>query len=74
LTSKQEIIERLKSQLEIAGDVRAKLPADADALQRRDALRAWQPARLAKTHADLLQSPATMTRLNFFSHRHLRFE
>jgi hypothetical protein len=56
LTSKQKIIERLKSQLEGAEEVRTKLSAGAKALERRDALRIWQSARLAKTHADLLQS------------------
>jgi hypothetical protein len=66
LTAKKEIIARLESQLEFAQEIRAKLEADSKALERRAALRAWQAARLARTHADLLENPRYRDTALFF--------
>jgi len=66
LSSKQDIIERLELQLNIAEQVRIKLSDDPKALQQRDALRTCQAARLAQTHADLLESPRFHDTAQFF--------
>jgi hypothetical protein len=66
LTAKNGIVDRLKSQLGLAQEIRAKLAADADALKRRAALRVWQAARLAGTHADLLENPRYHDTAAFF--------
>ena len=49
-----------------AGDWRRAAAADALLGARRAALRAWQAARLAQTHADLLASPRYATAAAFF--------
>ena len=47
-------------------DLRLAAAADPVRGQRRDRLRAWQAARLAKTHADLLASPHFNIAATFF--------
>lgn len=57
MTAKNRAVDRLKSQLDVAQEIRAKLAADPAALEQRAALRQWQAERLARTHADLLENP-----------------
>jgi hypothetical protein len=66
LTAKDGIVSRLKSQLGLAQEVRAKLASDAKALEQRAALRDWQAERLAKTHANLLENPRYRDTALFF--------
>lgn len=56
----------LKRFLAEARDLRLAAAADPARGQRRDRLRAWQAARLAKTHADLLASPKFNIAATFF--------
>ena len=56
----------LKRFLAEARDLRLAAAADPVRGQRRDRLRAWQAARLAKTHADLLASPKFNIAATFF--------
>ena len=56
----------LKCFLAEARDLRLAAAADPVRGQRRDRLRAWQAARLAKTHADLLASPKFNIAATFF--------
>ncbi|MBP8168971.1 MAG: hypothetical protein KAX99_04830 [Azonexus sp.] len=56
----------LKRFLAEARDLRLAAAADPVRGQRRDRLRAWQAARLAKTHADLLASPQFNIAATFF--------
>jgi len=56
----------LKRFLAEARDLRLAAAADPVRGQRRDRLRAWQAARLAKTHADLLASPQFSIAATFF--------
>lgn len=56
----------LKCFLAEARDLRLAAAADPVRGQRRDRLRAWQAARLAKTHADLLASPQFNIAATFF--------
>jgi hypothetical protein len=56
MSNKDEIVRRLAEQLDLAHDVRTSIAIDAAAAARREALRSWQAARLARTHADLLAS------------------
>ena len=56
----------LKRFLAEARDLRLAAAADPVRCQRRDRLRAWQAARLAKTHADLLASPQFHIAAAFF--------
>jgi len=68
LTTKNEISARIEAQLNSAASSRAHLAAEPGATGRRDALRVWQAARLARTHADLLETPRyTDTALFFLS-------
>ncbi len=57
MTTKNEVVSRIEAQLDIAAQVRARLAADPKGQAGREALRLWQAARLARTHADLLESP-----------------
>ena len=52
-----EVLERLREQLARGPGPRAAARADPGAAAARRRLRAWQLARLAHTHADLLASP-----------------
>ena len=56
----------LKRFLAEARDLRLAAAADPVRGQRRDRLRAWQAARLAETHADLLASPKFNIAATFF--------
>jgi len=56
----------LKRFMAEARDLRLAAAADPVRGQRRDRLRAWQAARLAKTHADLLASPKFNIAATFF--------
>jgi hypothetical protein len=66
LTAKSRIVSRLKTQLGLAQEVRAKLACDAKALEQRAALREWQAGRLARTHSDLLENPRYRDTARFF--------
>ena len=57
MTTKTSITQRIEAQLDAAAAARDVLAGKADAAARREALRVWQAARLARTHEDLLKSP-----------------
>ncbi len=66
MTTKNEIVSRIEALLDIAAQVRARLAADPKGQAGREALRIWQAARLARTHADLLESPRYASSALFF--------
>jgi hypothetical protein len=66
LTTKSEITKRIDAQLDAAASARDLLAGDAQAAAKREALRVWQAARLARTHDDLLQSPRYKNTASFF--------
>jgi hypothetical protein len=66
LTTKSEITKRIEAQLDAAASARDLLAGDPQAAAKREALRVWQAARLARTHADLLQSPRYKDTAAFF--------
>jgi hypothetical protein len=66
LTTKSEITKRIEAQLDAAAAARDLLAGDAQAAAKREALRVWQAARLARTHDDLLQSPRYKNTASFF--------
>lgn len=66
MTAKNEISKRIEAQLDAAASVRNEAAAEPDAQAKREALRAWQAARLARTHADLLESPRYAGTASFF--------
>jgi hypothetical protein len=66
LTTKSEITKRIEAQLDAAASARDVLAGDPDAPAKREALRVWQAARLARTHADLLESPRYRNTASFF--------
>ncbi len=66
MTTKNEIGARIETQLGVAAGVRARLAADPKGQAAREALRVWQSARLARTHADLLESPRYASTATFF--------
>jgi hypothetical protein len=66
LTTKSEITKRIEAQLDAAAAARDLLAGDAQAAAKREALRVWQAARLARTHDDLLQSPRYKNTAAFF--------
>jgi hypothetical protein len=53
----EKIIQRLTNHLDISTHLRTMAKADPGTRKRRQQLRTWQAARLARTHADLLASP-----------------
>ena len=57
MTTKTAITQRIEAQLDAAAAARDVLAGKSDAAARREALRVWQAARLARTHVDLLKSP-----------------
>ncbi|MFO1167322.1 MAG: hypothetical protein U1E19_04260 [Rhodoblastus sp.] len=61
----EEAIARLTAELDRAEQARAE-HADPALASRRTAFRAWQAARLARTHADLLASPRFGPAAQFF--------
>lgn len=66
MTTKNEIVSRIETQLDTAARVRARLAADPEGQEARDALRGWQANRLARTHADLLENPRYASTASFF--------
>ncbi len=66
MTTKSEITKRIEAQLDAAASARDLLADDAHAAAKREALRVWQAARLARTHDDLLQSPRYKNTASFF--------
>ena len=48
--------ELLLAELDRSAELRARIVEDAGFGERRVLLRAWQAARLARTHRDLLES------------------
>lgn len=63
---KQEIAERLSKHMHVARAFRQRELEDDDWKRDRHALRAWQSARLARTHADLLESERYRPAAEFF--------
>ncbi len=57
MTTKNEIVSRIETQVDAAAQVRVMLAADPEGQEGREALRIWQANRLARTHADLLENP-----------------
>ncbi len=66
MTAKNEISARIEAQLNSAASSRAHLAAEPGAPAQREALRVWQAARLARTHADLLETPRYASTALFF--------
>jgi hypothetical protein len=64
--SKTDATERLTRFLAQASGRRQAVRADPDAAARHLALKAWQAARLAQTHADLLAHPRYADAATFF--------
>ncbi|MCX9157134.1 hypothetical protein OPU71_13455 [Niveibacterium sp. 24ML] len=63
---KHEIAERLSNHMHVAKAFRLRELDDEDWKRDRHALRAWQSARLARTHADLLESERYRPAAEFF--------
>ncbi len=66
MTTKHEVSARIQAQLDAAALARDDVAAGPDAQAKREALRTWQAARLARTHADLLESPRFAGTASFF--------
>ena len=66
MTTKNEIVSRIETLLDAAAQARAKFAGDPEGQEARDALRIWQANRLARTHADLLESPRYASTASFF--------
>ncbi len=66
MTTNSEISKRVEAQLDAAALVREDVAAGPDAPAKREALRSWQASRLARTHADLLESPRFAGTASFF--------
>lgn len=66
MTTKNEITKRIEAQLDAAAAARDDLAGELDAEAKREAFRAWQAARLARTHADLLENPRYAGTASFF--------
>ena len=66
MNEKADTVDRLLRQLEVAAEIRRSINADAETEAARHRLRAWQAARLARTHADLLANPQTGPAATFF--------
>src|SRR5208337_5204389 len=58
--------ELLLTQLDRSAELRARVIEDADFSERRRLLRAWQAARLGRTHKDLLESRRFHDAAEFF--------
>ncbi len=63
---KQDIVARLRRDLQAAAVERLVAAKDAEAAAGRTALRRFQSARMAQTHADLLADPNTHAAACFF--------
>lgn len=66
MTAKDEIVARLRRELDRALEVREGSAGDPRFAARRQALRDWQAARLSRTYADLLESPRYGATARFF--------
>lgn len=66
MPTKDEIVERLKAELDRAAQVRARLADAPEAVAQRSALRTWQAERLAATYRDLLESARYRATATFF--------
>ena len=66
MTDRNEVSACIEAQLNRAASLRADLAAEPGAPDRREALRVWQAARLARTHADFLESPRYASTALFF--------
>ncbi len=66
MNDRDAIVQRLVDRLAYVSKLRATGKKAARASSRRLALRAWQAARLARTHADLLESPHFGSAAAFF--------
>ncbi len=62
----EALADRLEGQLAKAAALRARSRADPNLTLAREKLRDWQAARLARTHADLLESPRFGPSASFF--------
>jgi hypothetical protein len=62
----EEIAERLVQHLARAAELRAAVAQEPELAAARQRLRAWQSARLARTHADLLANPSMGLAASFF--------
>lgn len=63
---KNEIVQRLTTQLNLAARLRASARANPQTADCRQSLRTWQADRLARTHADLLASARFGSAAAFF--------
>jgi len=66
MNEREDIAKRLAEQLTFVTDLRKSREAGKDTSVGRAALRAWQAARLAHTHADLLADPVFGRAAAFF--------
>ena len=66
MSDTEDVVKRLHDQLDLAAELRGAAKADPDVEAARELLRAWQSARLAGTHADLLASPHMAPAATFF--------
>jgi hypothetical protein len=66
MSEPEEVAERLMHQLGRAAALRVVVQGNPDLEAARQCLRAWQSARLARTHADLLASPRMGLAATFF--------
>lgn len=66
MNDQQEVVERLTYQLDLAAKLRETARAHPGLDAARQRLRAFQAARLGRTHADLLESPRTAPAARFF--------
>lgn len=66
MSDSETVVERMIAQLDRAAALRAAAAGNAKLQAARATLRAWQAARLARTHADLLASPRMGLAATFF--------
>lgn len=66
MMEKDEIIARLRRDLETVAEERRSVREDPDRLAARMAIRRFQSERMARTHADLLASAETRAAAEFF--------
>ena len=66
MSDSEDVVQRLRRQLDLAVQLRGSAKADPDVEAARERLRAWQAVRLARTHADLLASPNMGPAATFF--------
>ncbi len=66
MSDKEGVVQRLHHQLDLSARLQDSAKANPDVEAARERLRAWQAARLARTHADLLASPRMGPAATFF--------